>query len=91
MEVSLMGDLIFFSQVSVKVMTLEDAIKHFGDDETEISYLKVDVEGSEIEAIPGKGHIYYPSFPRKDVPNIHLISARRVNSKNIAKTTTTNA
>ena len=79
-----MGDLIFFSQVSVKVMTLEDAIKHFGDDETEISYLKVDVEGSEIEAIPGKGHIYNPSFPRKDVQKYMSF----LQGESIAKTTT---
>ena len=36
----------------VKVLTLEDAIKHFKDEGKTIHYLKVDVEGHELKSIP---------------------------------------
>ena len=36
----------------VQVKSLEDAIKYFGDEGKTIHYLKVDVEGYELKAIP---------------------------------------
>jgi hypothetical protein len=36
----------------VPVVTLDDAVAMFGDEGKEISYLKVDVEGSEMKALP---------------------------------------
>lgn len=39
--------------MEVPVLSLQDAIKRLGDEGKEITYLKVDVEGSEIAAIPG--------------------------------------
>ena len=38
--------------VKAEVVTLKDAIAAFGDEGREIAYLKVDVEGSELKAIP---------------------------------------
>lgn len=39
-------------KVLVPVSTLEDVIKQYGEMDKPINYLKVDVEGSEIDAIP---------------------------------------
>ena len=36
----------------VQVLTLEDTINSFGDEGKTIHYLKVDVEGYELKAIP---------------------------------------
>lgn len=40
-------------EVLAPVKTLQEIIKEFGEGDQEISYLKVDVEGSELKAMRG--------------------------------------
>ena len=40
------------SGLMARTVTLEDSFKLYGDENKTISYLKVDVEGSELEAFP---------------------------------------